>query len=80
MKLKLFSVLSDNELSDIHRASLEVLSETGMIIYSDKVLKLLQDAGCKVDIAEKRVRIPESLVEQALKTVPPKAIPHPGFW
>ncbi len=74
MKLGHFSVFTDNELNDIHKASLKLLSKTGVMVYSDKVLKLLQNAGCKVDFSEKRVRIPEELVEKCLKTVPSKII------
>lgn len=74
MKLSRFGVLSESELGDIHGASLELLSGTGMMVHSDKVLRLLQDAGCKVDRSEDRVRIPEDLVERCLKTVPSKTV------
>ncbi len=72
MKLPMLEVLSDAELSQIHEASLEVLSRTGMLVYSPGVLEMLSRAGAKVDPGERRVRFPASLVEESLKSLPAK--------
>lgn len=74
MRLERFKVLSDGELTDIHEASLKTLSETGVMIYSEKVLKLLEDAGAQVDLSQRRVRIPAALVGKCLKTLPAKIV------
>jgi len=72
MRLSTLHVLSDDELQSIHQASLELLSGTGMVVHSRKVLELLSDHGARVDPQASRVRIPPEMVEKALSTVPPK--------
>jgi len=72
MKLSRFSVLSKEEVLEIHKASLDLLFEVGMIIYSEKVLNLLYEYGAEVDFKKKHVRIPTHLIEKSLETVPSK--------
>lgn len=49
MQLNQFKVLDEQEISKVHQASLEILSEVGMVIYSKEVLELLNDAGAIVN-------------------------------
>ncbi|RKX80028.1 MAG: trimethylamine methyltransferase [Spirochaetes bacterium] len=65
------TILGEEEKLEIHRWSLRVLEKTGIIVYEDEALGLLRDAGCKVD-SNRRVKIPEHIVEEAIRTVPQK--------
>ena len=48
---------SDNELYDIHLATLEVLEKTGLYIETDEALDLFDGFGAHVDRDKKIVRI-----------------------
>lgn len=63
--------LSDADLQDIHLASLEVLERTGMWVEAEDAFAVFADAGCRVDRETRRVRIPPSLVEEAIESTPP---------
>ena len=67
-----FRVLSDDQIYQIHLASLEVLERTGVEVFDDEALDLLRSAGARVSSEDKRVRIPSYLVEEALRTAPKK--------
>jgi len=62
-----FSVLSKNDLNAIHWATLDVLETSGIIISSEKCLKILEQAGCTVDLKKGSALIPPHLVEEALR-------------
>jgi len=64
----LLTFLSEDEVGQIHEASLQILKETGVKVLSEKVRKLLAENGAKVsgDI----VKIPSSLVTEALSKAP----------
>ena len=66
----LLRVLSDAEIAGIHEQSLQALERIGMRIDSAKARALLGGAGARVDEAERRVRFPRALVEQALASAP----------
>ena len=70
MKLSQVKVFSENELSEIHQATLDVLWNTGMNIDSQEALTLLRDGGAIVDSEKKVAKIPEHLIKDALKTAP----------
>lgn len=74
MQLNQFKVLDEQEISKIHQASLQILSEVGMVIYSKEVLELLNDAGAIVNFKKNIAKIPESLVKETLASVPPKIL------
>ena len=70
MKFQDFKVLSDHEINQIHEASIDILENTGVRIYSKKVLDLLNDKGAIVDYDKKLAKLPQRLVEACLKSVP----------
>lgn len=70
MQLNRYEVLDEEEIFKIHEASLEILSEVGIAIYSKEVLELLNEAGAIVDFKKSIARIPKNLVEEALVSVP----------
>lgn len=61
-------VLSEQQVEDIHSTSVRILCEVGVCFGSRKALDILGSAGGRVDVDQKRVRIPEGLVERALQT------------
>jgi len=65
-----FQPLSEDEIESIHLASLRVLEEVGVKIYSDAALKLLSDGGAEVDFNKKLAYIPQHLVKEALAKAP----------
>jgi len=74
VRLNRYKILSEDDLSRIHRASLKLLSETGMAIHSKKVVELLKEAGAKVDLERKWVRIPKDLIEITLNHLPSEIV------
>lgn len=65
-----FKIISENEVEAIHRATLQVLWETGATFHHEQALKLFAESGCKVDFETHRVRFPPWLVEQVLAKCP----------
>ncbi|MBA7542091.1 Glycine betaine methyltransferase [subsurface metagenome] len=72
MSIKTLKLLSDEELDNIHYASLEILERTGVDIYHDEALDLLSSSGAIID--RNRVKIPSHLVKRALSTVPERIV------
>jgi len=68
-----FQVLSENDVKEIHVATLRVLERTGTRVHCDQARKLLAEAGCPI-VDDTLVKIPAYLVEECLRTVPK------GFW
>jgi len=62
-----FSVLSRDDLKAVHWATLDVLERTGFRVYSEKCLKMLDEAGCRVNYKDRSALIPSHLVEEALR-------------
>jgi trimethylamine--corrinoid protein Co-methyltransferase len=64
-----FRRLSDDQVQQLHNASLEILERTGVRLYFQDALDLLARAGVTATDGN-RVRIPARLVEWALNTAP----------
>ena len=62
--------LTDDELGDIHQATLEVLAQTGVFIEADEALEVFDGAGAEIDRRHKIVKIPPQLVEDAIQSAP----------
>lgn len=71
MKLHNLKVLSESEIEQIHQASLDILENIGVTIYSDMVVKLLEENGAQVAQGGKTAKLPRGLVGACLKTIPP---------
>ncbi len=67
--LKMFT---DDELDDIHSATLEVLDRTGVFVESPEAMEIFHGGGARVDKNTKVVRIPPYLVEDAIRSAPDK--------
>lgn len=72
MKPEFIKVLSEEEILQIHRGSIQILEKTGVSVHNPKLLKILGDAGGKINQGGNAVRFPESMVENLLKQAPKK--------
>jgi len=63
-------ILSSGELYEIHLATLEILERIGVKVSEQKALRMLGEAGAHIDIKEKIAKIPQYLVEEAIKKAP----------
>lgn len=70
-----FNLLSQAQLDHIYAAALEVLARVGGEFHDPAAVALLADAGARVD-ADRRVRIPDTLVADALQKAPPQIVVH----
>ena len=64
-----FRLLPSKKLEELHGASLHILEKTGVIVDAEEAFELLADAGASVSNGN-RIRIPSSLVEEALRSTP----------
>ncbi len=62
-------VLDSESVGAIHEATLEVLADTGALFEDEEAIELLASAGAIVGDGH-RVKVPPSLVEQALESAP----------
>jgi len=67
-------VLTNSQVRDIHIASLEVLERVGVIVQSESILRIFSESGADVDPKNKKVRLPEYLINEALNKVPSQVI------
>ncbi len=66
-----FRVLSDDQIERIYFAALDVLERVGALVYHDEAIELFRNSDAVVT-EDNRVRIPVSMVEQAIKFYPRK--------
>ena len=66
------SVLSEEQVQELHAATLELLERTGVQITHPRALEVLHGGGARVD--GKRVRMPSWLVEDAVRQAPPRVV------
>ena len=62
--------LSQEDQQIIHNESIRILKEVGVLFHSKKALDILKKNGAKVDHADNIAKIPEEMVNIALKTAP----------
>lgn len=65
-----YKILTDDQIKDIHQASLEVLAEVGVRVEYRPALELMADCGCNVDFDKRIVKIPEYILKKALQSAP----------
>ncbi|TDQ82065.1 trimethylamine--corrinoid protein Co-methyltransferase [Dongia mobilis] len=68
--LKPIEPLRDDQLEDIHQASLTILEEIGIEFMGSAARALFEQAGARVDHGSGLVRIPRAVIDTALKTAP----------
>ena len=69
-----FNVFTDDEIDKIHLATLEVLEKTGLYVGTDEAMDILEGGGARVDREKKIVKFPPYLVEDCIRSAPPKII------
>ena len=68
------NILTDDELDELHRATLDVLENTGLLVATDEAQEIYYSHGCKVDKKKNIVKIPPYLVEEAIASAPSKVL------
>jgi trimethylamine--corrinoid protein Co-methyltransferase len=63
-------ILTEEDKHKVHAESIRILQEVGAKFLSHKALKILKDNGARVETDTQIARIPEEMVQQALKTAP----------
>lgn len=66
------SVLDDDQIEQIHLATLELLERTGVELTHPRALEILHGAGARID--GNRVRIPSWMVEDAVRKAPSRVV------
>ena len=69
-------VLGQDDLEDIHLATLRVLELAGVFVESEDALDVFARGGCRVDTVTKMVRIPPHVIEDAVRSSPPTLVLH----
>ena len=69
-----FKPLTDGQVRRIHEAALSILERTGVLVEEPEALRLFQDAGAMVNSDNSRVRLPRSLVEDAVDWAPSRVL------
>jgi trimethylamine---corrinoid protein Co-methyltransferase len=67
-------VLTDAEVQEIHRTTLELLDQTGVFVEDQKALDCFALSGARVNRKSKMVQIPPKLVEEAIRSAPSKVL------
>ena len=67
-------IFTDDELDEIHLATLEVLQKTGLFIEDEEALEIFDGGGVVVDSKKKIVKFPPYLVEDAIRSAPSKIL------
>ena len=65
-------ILSSSDIERINEGSLRVLSETGVQVDDEGVVRLLFEHGCSPGAGPRVVRMPREAVQTALKQCPPE--------
>ena len=68
------NMFTNDELDEIHRATLDVLEDAGLIVFSDEAQEIFYSHGCKVDKKTNTVKIPPYLVEDAIRSAPSQVL------
>ena len=62
-----FQVFTENELDQIHRATLEVLEHTGLFLDDEEALEVLDGGGAVIDKKNRVAKFPPNVVEDAIE-------------
>ncbi len=70
------NVLTDDEVHEIHLATLEVLKDTGVFVESEEAMDVFDGGGCMVDKKNKVVKFPHHVVEDCIRWAPATVIAY----
>ena len=78
MKLKKLEVLSEQEIEQIHEATLDILKNCGINIQNDRMLSFLGEKGLSADHNSQLVHFTRTSIEDALGHIPPPLVRNRG--
>jgi len=64
------NVLTDDEVHEIHLATLEVLKDVGGFVENEEALERFDGGGCDVDRNNRVVKFPHWVIEDAINSAP----------
>ncbi len=64
-----YRLLTEDQIREIHQATLELLQTTGVKVLNEDALQLLKGAGCRI-VDQHIVKIPGWLVEESIRCAP----------
>jgi len=64
------SILSTDDIEQVHEGTLALLNKPGIKVGSGRALKLLADGGAETDMRSMRASIPEELVRETIRKIP----------
>jgi trimethylamine---corrinoid protein Co-methyltransferase len=70
LKIRPLEIISEDEIENIHIATMNVLKETGVKVDSSWALGLLKENDCIVDYDNMTAKFPEELIEKCIETTP----------
>lgn len=70
LSIKPLKIITEEQIEEIHNATIMVLKNTGIKTDNKKALKLFKRNDCVVDTRNNTVKISESLIEECLKRIP----------
>lgn len=65
------SLLTPDQVQQVHEASLEILENVGLLVRNERARALLGQHGGRVDAASQVVRFPRAVVEEHRASIPP---------
>jgi trimethylamine--corrinoid protein Co-methyltransferase len=68
------SSFTDDQLYEIHLATLKVLENTGILIDTAEALEVFDGAGADIDLKTSIVKIPPYVVEDAIRSAPSRIV------
>ena len=69
--MQFFSFLDDQQVRQVHEASLEILAEVGLIVRNEKAQRRFAEHGAQVDFDTGLTRLPAPVIEHYRALVPP---------
>jgi trimethylamine--corrinoid protein Co-methyltransferase len=69
-----FNVFTEDELYEIHLATLEVLENTGLLFDDEEALEVLHGGGAVIDKKNRIAKFPPYMVEDAIRSAPSKIL------
>ena len=66
----MYSTLSRQDIHVIHRNALEILEQSGVLVYNDRALKVFADHGAQVDTERRLVKFPPRMIEENIRKAP----------
>lgn len=62
--------LSESEIDTLHKSSLDILQNTGVIVDLGELQRILSDEGAEIDTEENIVKFPPALIEKSIDRAP----------